>query len=811
MTTLKSVLSELKSAAHHLLRRPLLLLLAVVPLALSIAVLSALFALVNGTLLRPAAGIDDAQGRLLEIGRGEQIDSLSYPMFQDIAREATSVEAVYAWSILPVNARAGSSGASTRGLGLLVSGNYFDALGVTAAHGRLLTPADDAAGSAAPRVVLSHAAFVRMLAGDPVRLSQPLMLNGQSYSIVGVAAPAFRGHIALLAPDYYLPITLQSLAQPSSPRDLLSNRSSRWLQLGARLTPRRSIDDARAELRSLAGRFDQVEGPGSTPTDIHVAPLRAVPNTLTAGLATFTGLLAALAAAVLLVACSNVAGWLLARGESRLAELGLRMALGASRRRILGLLLSEAVVVAALAGGLALVGVRVLLGLLPAIDIPAPFPVSIVVPFDAPVMLFALLATALSVLAAGLAPALRVSRALQGMNTGARATRRARARELLVCAQVALTVLLLSGAGLFAVALHKSQAIEIGFDPQGLANADLDLEPSGYAGERQQLALATILERAREIPGVQAAALARVVPLTLSRMSFGTVVDEEPAERALEPLVNLVSPGYFHALGIALLGRDFAASDAADSDGVVVVNRHLAERLFGTTDAIGRTFRYGSAQEARTLRVIGVAADGRYASYQESPEPFMYLALSQYPSAQLNLMLRSGLAPATLQAAVASAIAAVDPELPAPQVHAMRDTVAVSLLPQRIAALVASVLGALGLLLAGLGLYALMAQFVAARTREIGVRLSLGATSARVWQQVALRGGRLIIAGVAIGLGASMVLAQLAQSMLLGIDHASAYAVLAASSVVMAVGTAACIGPARRAARIEPVVALRHD
>lgn len=811
MTDLSSLPSELAAATRNLLRRPLLLLLAVVPLAVSIAALSTLFAVVNSTLLRPAPGIDGAGGRLVEIGRGDSLDSLSYPMFEDIARDATGLEAVYAWRMLPVNVRAGDRGASTRGLGLLVSGRYFDALGVKAAHGRLLTPADDAAGASAPRVVLSHAAFLRLLGGDPARLAQPLTLNGQAYSIIGVTAPAFRGHIALLTPDYYLPITLHALALPAEPQDLLTNRESSWLQLGARLAPGVDLASARTTLESLSQRLAPLAAAGRRPPELHVAPLRALPAGLTAGLAAFAGLLGALAAAVLLVACSNVAGWLLARGEARLSELALRVALGARRRRILGLLLAEAAVVALFAGVLAVFATRLLLGLLPTVDIPAPFPVVIVVPFDAPVLLFSLLATGACVLAAGLAPALRVSRALRELGQGARATRRSRGRELLVAAQVALTVLLLSGAGLFGTALHKAQSIEIGFDPRGLYNADLDLEPSGYTGERQQALLADVLGRARDIPGVRAAALARVVPLTLSRMSYGVVVDDRPPESALSPTVNVVSPGYFDALGIALRGRDFSVDDRFDGDGVVVVNRRLAETLFGAADPVGRTFRYGSAEEARTLRVIGVAADGRYATYQESPEPFMYLALAQYPTAQLNLMLRSELAPAALERAVAGALAAADPELPAPPVHAMRDTVALSLLPQHIATLVAGALGGLGLLLAGLGLYALMAQFVAARTREIGVRLSLGASPARVARQVARRGGRLVLAGVGFGLVGALLLAQVAGALLFGIDAASLLAVLAAALVVVGAGTLACYGPARRAARIEPVVALRHD
>jgi predicted permease len=811
MTSIVSFGFDLSAAVRQLLRRPLLLLLAVLPLALSIAALGALFALVNATLLRPAPGIHDESGRLVEIGRGDSLDSVSYPMFEALARDATTLDAVYAWRMLPVNARAEGQAQSTRGLGLLVSGRYFEALGVGAAHGRLLTPADAAAGRAAPRVVISHGAFQRLLGGDPGRLAQPLVINGQAYTVVGVTEPAFRGHVALLAPDYYLPVTLIALAQPAEPADLLHNPRSSWLQLGARLAPGRDLDGARTELRAIADRVTAATAPGTGSPDLQLAALRALPHGLTLGLAAFAGLLAALAAAVLLVACSNVAGWLLARGEARLSELALRMALGAGRRRIAGLLLAEAAVVAALAAVLALAGTRLLLGLLPAIDLPAPIPVHLEVPFDAPVVLFALLASAACVFAAGLAPALGVSRALRGLGSGARATRTSRVRELLVFAQVALTVLLLSAAGLFAVALHKAQAIEIGFDPRGLANADLDLEPSGYDAERQQALLADILARSRAIPGVQSAALARVVPLTLNRMSFGVVVDDRPPDSMLSPTVNVVSPGFFDTLGIALQGRDFGPADRADGEGVVVVNRRLAEQLFGSADPVGRTFRYGSPEDSRAMRVIGVAADGRYASYQESPEPFMYLALAQYPTAQLNLILRSTLSPSALEPAVAATVAAADPGLPTPPLHDMRDTVALSLLPQRIAALVASGLGTLGLLLAALGLYALMAQFVAARTREIGVRLSLGATPGRVARQVARRGARLVAAGVVVGLGGALALAEVAGSVLFGVDGGSVLAMVGAALLVAAVGALACFGPARRAARIEPVVALRHE
>ncbi|MCE3004821.1 MAG: ADOP family duplicated permease [Xanthomonadaceae bacterium] len=803
--------ADLLHALRQLGRRPLLMLLAVLPLGLSIAALSALYAIVEASLLGPMPGIDDTRGTLVEIGRGDGLDTVSWPGFKSAQREVQSFDDLYAWSLLPVNLRADSAPGSRRALGMMVSGGYFATLGVRAAHGRLLDASDEDAGPRAPRVVLGHAAFERLLGGDPARVGSSVFINGHAYVVVGVAEPRFRGHIVLLSPDVFLPLTVQPLAQPSNGAGLLQDAGASWMTMGGRLREGVDLATGAAELAAISPRVEGLRRDDGVQETLKLAPLRALPRELATPLVGMSGVLGALVLVVLLVACTNVAGWLLARGEARLAELGVRMALGASRLRILRLLLAEAVLVALLALALALAGVHGLLGLLPRIALPAPFPIVLQVPLTAGVLLFALAATAFTVLAAGLLPALRVSGAVRGFGAGARSTRRTRLRDGMVAGQVALTAFLLVGAGLFANALHKSQRVDIGFDPRGLFNADLDLEPSGYDEARQQDVLAAVLERVRALPGVEQAALARVVPLTLNQMSLGVVVDDDPSRELFSPSANLVSPAYFATLGVSLAGREFTPADRAGAQDVVVINRRLAQHLFGTTDAVDRSFRYGGRENPRTLRVVGVADDGRYASWHENPEPFMWLPLAQWPSAQLNLVVRSALPHAQAARDIAGAVSAVDPDLPLPQVHDMRDSVALSILPQRIATLGAGVAGALGLLLAALGLYGLLAQYVAARTREIGVRLSLGATPTRVARDVAWRGARLVLAGLLLGLAGASGLAVAAQSLLFGVAAGDLLPFAVAALAVLCCAVLACLGPARRAAATTPAAALRAD
>lgn len=802
------VSTDIAHAARQLLARPLLLALAVLPLAVAIATLAVLTAIVQATLTGPMPGIARDPGTLVELGRGENLDTLSWPDVQALETGTRSFTHVYAWRLLPVNARRPDTVGSTRALGMLVSGDYFGALGVRALHGRLLGAEDIAAGTSAPSAVISAAAFARLYDGDPARLVEPLIINGHAHRVLGVVDPGFTGHVVALAPDYWLPITLQPLVMREGGAELLGSHEARWVAAGGRLAAGIDTETARAELAAVSPRL-----PGAGPADetLQLAELRAVPAGFAGALGAFLGLLAALGVAVLLVACTNVAGWLLARSHARAPEFGMRMALGASRVRIVMLVLGEAAFVALLATALAVAAVPVLLSLLRTIALPAPFPVSLVVPFDAPGVLMTCALGVAALFAAGIVPALRVPASARMHAAGARATRSSRMRDGLVVGQVALTTLLLIGTGLLGHALHKARSVDVGFQVDGLVNADLDLGPRGYEPERAQQVAADVLAGLRARPGIEAAALARVLPLTMSSMSLGVVVDGAPPERALSPSVNVVSAGWFETLGIPVLGRGFADTDDAGREDVAVINRQLAQRLFGDGEAIGRSFRYGEVDAPRTLRVVGVAGEGRYASWHEDPEPFLYLPLAQWPVSELNVVARTTLPTADAGSALAAAMLAVDPDLPRPQVHAMTDTVALSLLPQRMAGLVSGVLGALGLLLAALGLYALVAQHVSARTREIGVRLSLGASPSRIAREVAGRGARLLGAGAVLGLLLAVGLARVAEGALFGVDAGDGLAFVAALAVLAAIGMAACLVPARRAAAIEPSVALRQD
>jgi len=450
---------------------------------------------------------------------------------------------------------------------------------------------------------------------------------------------------------------------------------------------------------------------------------------------------------------------------------------------------------------------------LPLIDLPAPFPITFDVPLDAGALVFALATSVATALLFGLLPALRVSRAAPQSVASTRAlglTREGtRLRSLLVVGQVALGVLLLVTAGIFMRALVQSSAIAPGFAVDGVVAADLDLEPTGY-GEAKSLALVdSVLDRVRAQPGVRSAAVARMLPLTLSSMGFGAIPME--GEEELSPDANVVSPGYFSTLEIPLRGREFARSDVAGSADAVVINARLAQRLFGDANAIGRTFRYGEPDELRTLTVVGVAADGKYNSLWEDPKLAMWLPAAQWPTAQFNLVVATDRTPGELGAQLRTLLAAIDPDLPAPEAHAMRDVVALSLLPQRIASWVAGSLGGIAALLAAIGLYGLVAFQVAARRREIGVRLALGASPRRIGREVAGGAARLIGIGLGVGLLLSFGIARIVATQLFGASAGDVLAFVGGVLVLVVAALAACAAPVHRATRVAPIDALRDD
>ncbi len=811
---LQALLHDLAGGARSLLARPAFTLIAVLTLGLSIGAHTTLFGIVNALLLSPVSGIGQPD-RLVEIGSthgGSDLDSISYPDFVDIAASAHTLDGLYAYAIEPLNVS--ERGDPQRALGMLVSGSYFSTLRVQPAFGRLLATADDTA-DAPPAVVASHAAWQKYLGADPALVGRTLSINGRSFTLVGVAASDFHGQLAVVAPDFYFPLHSRALLREES-SDLFTQRNSQWLLAGGRLRDGATLTQVQTELTTIRQRLDaSYATPDADKAGLGAAWLRGIPAAMRGPLGAFSGLLFVMIGMILLVASINIAGLLIARGEQRRQEIAIRLALGASRMRVFRQLFAESLLLALTAGVLGVLLATWWRDLLLHIDLPTPFPITPRIPIDLPVLLFAFALAALTAVLFGVLPALRASRAApatHGNLVDSRNDRRGtRLRETLVVAQITLTLVLLIGSGLFVRALQRAAVIDTGFDAQRVLSMDFDLEPSGYAQDHRARLQTDFLAQVRAIADVEHAALAALLPLSFNRMSLGCVALPGVDAHALCPDVNVVSDGFFQTLAMPLQGRGFNASDRADGTAVAVVNETLARRIAGDGDAIGRSFRYGEGEQARTLTVIGIVPDGKYASLGEQRTPFLFLPLAQWPFASTSLVARVKHDSPALQGVLAQAVRNVDRTLPIAQSHPLQDTLALSLLPQRIAGIVAAALGSLGLLLAAIGLYGLLAFHVASRTREIGIRLSLGAAPQRILHEVLARGGKLVGVGLLLGSALGVGLALLASSLLFGARFSDVLAFVMAGGLIALVAFPACYLPARQAVRVQPVVALRHD
>jgi predicted permease len=807
-------LRDLRKGFRQVLQRPGFSLAAITSLALGIGANTVLFSLVNALMLQPIPGVASAE-RLVEIGRGSRnssFDTFGAPDLADIAASVPALDRVFGYEIAPLNVRATSE--PRRALGFVVSESYFDALGVGAALGRTFVPQDAGALQSEPGVVISDAAWRNHFNADPQVAGRAVTINGASFRVLGVAPAGFRGHLAMLQPEFFVPLSLAPMINANA-RDMLSSRNARWLLAGGRLAPDATAEQAAAQLAALAQHLAKQYPDTHEDVGFGLAPLSALPAAARGAVTLFAGAMFGLVGLILVLACVNVAGMLLARGEARSAEFALRAAIGASRARLVHQLFAEGLVLAALAGAgglaLALLGRR----LIQLIHVPAPFPIELDLPLDASVLGFAALVSIVTALLFAAWPALRVSqrapRAALAAGGATDTVRGTRSRDLLVVVQFAVSLVLLVAAALFMRSLQRAADIDPGFRSQDVAYADFDLQPSGYSEERAQALAAALITRVRALPGVESATLSGVLPLSLSRLGMGAARTAAAPDHLVGPDANTVGTDYFRTLDIPLRGRDFSDADKAGGDDVAIVNQALAEQLFGDAEAIGQGFELGMGDDWRRLRVIGVAADGKYASLSEERTPFVFLPHAQWPRMSLSVLVRSNAAPVVLERALRQEVALLDPNLPLPSVHGLEEVTSVSVLPQRIAGYVASAVGLVGLLLAATGLYGLMAFYVAQRRREIGVRLALGASRETILRSIAGRAARLAGIGLVVGLLLALVASQALSSLLFGIDATDTWAFLGAALGLGLAATLATVGPALRAAAVPPSQALRYE
>jgi len=822
---LEDLRQDVRYALRGLGRSPGFTTVVVLTLALGIGANTAIFSAIDALLLRSAPIRDPDRVVSVYLGTAERaFGTVSYPNFVDL-RESGVFEDLVAFSGIRV---AFDDGERTERIeGQIVTGDYFDTLGVRPMLGRSFAPDEDRRGNPVRVVVVSHVFWQSRLGADPAAVGRAIVLNGRSYTVVGVTPPAFTGLEVGAAPLLWVPMAMQAEVRPPSSGflrrqmegsfDLLSRRQIGWLDMIGRLEPGSTADQVTSALAVVAGRLARHP---DNDIELHATalPLGEGPG-VRAETRPLLGLLAGATALVLLIVCANVAGLLLARMVSRRRELALRRAIGATGGRLVRQALTESVLVGLAGGAAGLIVAQWGMALLYALGVPEVVDLRLGVR----VLLFALAAAGASGVLAGLAGVVQLLRrdtmsALRdegvAVTTGLRA---ARFRGALVALQVALSVVLLVAAGLFLRTLQNAYAVDLGYSVERVLLADLVLDVGGYTEEVGQQAYRRVLDAIAALPGVEAVGAARVAVLSGSNRVVPVSTDGQPVEftpgglpdNAMLARVNVVTDGYFDALGIRLLrGRAFDDRDGPSTPQVAIVTRSLADRLWPGVDPIGRELVMGDAP----FQVIGVAPDTVYVSaIEQEPPPFFYLPVSQNYESGLTLHVRTAGEPLAMLAGVRQIVREVDSRLVVSQPRTLGDELAGSVRDERLMATMVGLFGGLALLLAAIGLYGVMAHAVGQRTREIGVRLALGADRRAITTLVAAQGARMVALGTVAGLAVALAAARLIQARLFGVGPTDPLTFAAVVAVLVAAALLACLVPVRRATKVDPLEALRYE
>jgi putative ABC transport system permease protein len=729
------------------------------------------------------------------------------------AHRPAGVDDIVAYTIVPMSLRTGDD--SQRVWGQLVSGNYFDVLGVRAALGRTFAPEEDQTPGRYPVVVLSHRFWQRRFSSDPNVLGRTVTLNGRAFTVIGVAAAVFRGNEPYLSLDLWVPMMMQQTVTAGD-RLLSRGSTSLYLQSMLRLKRGAAIERVQADFdvisRTLAATYAEDKDRSVRLYEVWRAPGRS-------GDATIPGftVLMAFAAVVLLIACANVANLLLARAVNRQRETAVRLALGASRRRLVQQLLTESALLAA-AGGAAGVVIaywtaNAFKGLVPPLPIPVVFEPAL----TAPVLIFTMIVTALSALIFGLAPALQHSATtmLSALKASAASVTaspsRARMRRILVVIQVAASLVLLISASLFLQTLRNAQTADPGFSTRTGLLASIDLVPAGYDAAHGRAFYRDLLARVRTIPGVEAASLANRVPLMFWMIGNVRLQVDGYTPAPNEDLVvdsNGIGSDYLRTMGIGLVaGREFTDRDTAGTQDVCLVNETLARRYFAGRSPIGGHIRLGP----RTIEVVGVARDGKYTWITEKPRPYLYLASPQWYRADTVLHVKTAGNPGAIVSAVQQEVRALDANVPLFEVRTIAEHLQIATMLQRQIAGVLGAFGVLALLLAMVGLYGVIAATVAQRTPEIGMRMALGANRLDIATLVLKQSLGLTLAGVGFGLAGAFAITRLFKSLLVGVSATDGVSFAGTAALLVLVSLVATYLPARRAAVLDPTQALRQE
>ena len=800
-------LSDLRYSARVLRRTPVFAMVVILVVSLGSGAVATVFSALNALVLRPIAGIRDAD-RLLTLSPirsdGLILQQGSFADYSFLRSRSQTVSDLAAWG--KVSLTIAGAGEGTIVWGNMVSGNYFDALHVRPHLGRFFSFDEDRTPLAQPVIVVSHAFWSSRLGGDPGVVGRAILVNGHPFTLIGIAPRHFRGIYTGIRADAWVPLMMQPLLRPRA--DLAT---SSWLWMFGRLKDRVPIESAQAEFPSLVTTHARESGEAQGPAgfrSMRVFHFTGLPGGEGVMVVRFLGVLLAAAALVLLIAGVNVAAMLTARSIGRARELAMRAALGAGRIRLARQVLTEILLLflCAAVGGwmLALLATNAL----EHVSLPANLPILIELSPDARVLIFSICSALAVGVVFGLVPAVRAARlditAQLRDGAGDSRWRPSLVNRMLIVGQLSLSLVLLVSAGLFTRSLVRGQQIDPGFQMAGVVTTSFETESWGYNQTRAQAFYAALRSRIQSIPGVIDVSYVSRLPLT-----GGSTTEEIQIDGATIGVhIAAVDAGYFSTLRMPIVqGRAFLRLDDERSEGVAIVNESLARRLASDRNAIGRTFRF----LGKPTTIVGIVGDAKYATLGESTPLFAYFPIAQKWQPTQSLLVRTNGDAEWIGPAIEHVVLALDPAVPRPHVASMKEATAIVLLPQRVAALVTGVLGAVGLALAAVGLYGMMAYSVQRRSREMGIRFALGAQRSTVVGMVVREGLTLAVLAIVIGVSLAAAAAQAIQGFLFNVSPLDSATFATMSLVFLSIASVASYLPARRAAVSDPIAALRAE
>jgi putative ABC transport system permease protein len=814
---METLFHDLRFGVRRLIKTPGFAVIAILSLALGIGANTAVFSLVNLILFRPLPVANPQEViSVSAVGKDGALAAFSYPNYIDFRDRNEVLSGLLVSRFVGVSLS--RNGNNEKVWGDLVSGNYFDVLGVKPALGRTFLPEEDKTRLSHPVAVISHSFWQTRFGGVSSVVDSDVLLNGKKFKVIGVAPAGFKGTELIYTPDIFVPFAMQKWIEPEN--DYLDERGSQNIFAVGRLKPGVSAAQAEASLNLLASQLAKDFPNDNEGMGIQIVPPGLILPRIRNAMLSISAALMGLVGLVLLIACTNLANLLLARATERGKEIAIRLSIGASRARIIRQLLTESVTLAVTGGLIGVTLAQWIINAIMALKPPIEIPITLELHVDWRVLVFSMIVSVITGVLFGLVPALQATKpdlvpALKDVASQS-GVRRSLLRSGLVVTQVAVSLLLLIAAGLTLRALQQLRVLNPGFNPENALMMNFDLSLQGYQTDAGMQFRKQLLNRVESLPGVQSASITDFMPLSLGYNSNQILIEGRPQERGVNaPSAMNADVGlkYFETIGTPLLaGRDLNEQDQEGKTRSVVVNETFARKFFPganpVENALGKQFR--TSPERQPWQIVGVARDGKYWTIGESPQAFVWYPIGNQ-LAYNYLLVRTSAKPETVIGAIRGEFRNLDPNLPVTDVKPLTEHMNLSLFPARAFAALLSAFGLLALTLAAIGIFGVMSYAVSQRTREIGVRMALGAGAKDIFKLIVGRGLLLTLIGVGVGLAVALVGTRLLSSLLYSVSAIDPLTFAGVTLLLIAVAFLACYFPARRAMKTDPMIALRYE